>query len=422
MRLPLALRATGGHDYVQMRVRPFRGYTPTASSVERVVCVPYDVVDREEAEALAAGNPSSLLHVDRAEINFPANQDPYAPEVYAKAKEKFSDLIASGQLVREPVPMFYLYRLTMGTHQQTGIAATVLARDYEIGLIKKHEKTRPEKENDRTRLIDTLNAQTGPIILAFRSNPEIDSIISEGVLKSPDYDLTAPDGIRHEVWRVPGKVPLESAFYSVEAFYIADGHHRAASAARVAGLRRATNSDADAPHEGILSVLFPSQSLKVLPYNRVVRTLNGRSPEEFLDAVAKVVSLSSSGAQPEPPSARMASMFLQGKWYSLSWDLPTSAGPVDSLDVSVLQNRILAPLLGIDDPRRSLNIDFVGGIRGTAELEQRVNSGAWAVAFSMFPTTVEEVIAIADAGEIMPPKSTWFEPKLRSGFFIHALE
>lgn len=405
-----------------MRLKPFRGYSPAPEAAARVVCVPYDVVDRTEAAALAAGNPSSLLHVDRAEIDFPDGQDPCAPEVYEKARENFEGLIRRGELVREAAPVFYLYRLTMGAHRQTGIAATVLARDYENGLVKKHEKTRPDKEDDRTRLIDTIGAQTGPILLAFRPAPALDALIAAGVERAPDYDLTAPDGIRHEVWRVRDTAPFEAAFGEVPAVYIADGHHRAASGARVAALRRARNPDPEAPHEGVLAVLFPSSSLKVLPYNRVVRTLNGRGAAEFLGALRKVVTVTGPGAPPEPAAPRQVSMYLDGKWFGLSWEVPPGAGPLEALDVSVLQERVLGPLLGITDPRRSPDIDFIGGIRGTDELERRVDSGEWAAAFSMFPTTVEEVMAIADAGEIMPPKSTWFEPKLRSGFFIHALD
>lgn len=403
-----------------MEIRAFRGLVPAPAVADRVVCVPYDVVDRAESAALAEGNALSLLHVDRAEIDLPEDCSPYAAEVYAKAKENFLRLQSEGALVREAGPCVYLYRLTMGNHRQTGIVATVLAKDYEGGLVKKHEKTRPDKEDDRTRLIDTIGAQTGPILLAFRQTSELAAICARCVETTPDYDITAPDGIRHELWRIGDAGVITDAFREVPAVYIADGHHRAASGARVAALRR-ERGDATAASEGILGVLFPSEELQILAYNRVVHTLNGHTKEAFLAALGAVVRVTTPGV-PVPEHPRRASMYLDGTWYDLAWDEPVGADPVSALDVSVLQDRVLAPLLGIDDPRRSAEIEFVGGIRGTSELEERVNSGRAAVAFSMFPTTVDEVMAIADAGQIMPPKSTWFEPKLRSGFFIHCLD
>lgn len=403
-----------------MQIRPFRGFSPAPSVADKVVSVPYDVVDREESATLAADNPLSLLHVDRAEIDLPATTNPYADEVYAKARENFLGLQAAGALVREAAPAFFYYRLTMGAHRQTGIVATVLAQDYESGLVKKHEKTRPDKEDDRTRLIDTLGAQTGPILLAYRQNGDLARLAAAATASAPDYDLVAPDGIRHEVWRVRDTDPLAAAFASVPAVYIADGHHRAASGARVAALRRSRGQAGEA-HEGILGVLFPADELQILAYNRVVRTLNGRTPSAFLAELGGAVRVTESG-RPVPDASRSASMYLDGRWYSLTWDVAPGTDPVSSLDVSVLQDRVLAPLLGIDDPRRSQEIEFVGGIRGTEELEAKVNSGRAAVAFSMFPTTVDEVMAISDVDQIMPPKSTWFEPKLRSGFFIHHID
>jgi uncharacterized protein (DUF1015 family) len=403
-----------------MEIRPFRGFAPSPESAERVVCVPYDVVDRAESAALAAGNPLSLLHVDRAEIDLPEESNPYADRVYAKARENFLHLQSTGAIVREPVPCLYLYRLTRGRHTQTGIAATVVAKDYEDGLVKKHEKTRPDKEDDRTRLIDTIGAQTGPILLAYRQTPDLKAVCDEIISRPPDFDLTATDQIRHEVWRITATSPLTNAFTAIPAVYIADGHHRAASGARVAALRRQNGTNTEAS-DGILAVLFPSDELQILAYNRVVRTLNGLTNTEFLDALRKVVRVTP-GASKTPATRCRVSMYLNHDWYDLQWDEPRGLDPVSSLDVSILQDRVLAPLLGIEDPRRSPEIEFVGGIRGPAELEQKVDSGGAAVAFSMFPTTVEEVMSIADAGQIMPPKSTWFEPKLRSGFFIHSLE
>ena len=400
-----------------MEIRAFRGLCPSPAVADQVVCVPYDVVDRAESAALAAGNPRSLLHVDRAEIDLPDDCSPYAEQVYAKARENFLRLQAEGALVREERPCVYLYRLTMGSHQQTGIVATVLARDYENGLVKKHEKTRPDKEDDRTKLIDTIGAQTGPILLAFRQTPELAGVCAELVTRPPEFDITAPDGIRHEVWRISAPAAVTEAFLAVPEVYIADGHHRAASGARVAALRR-TRGDATEASEATLAVLFPSDELQILAYNRAVRTLNGHSKAEFLAALRNVVRVTAHGSDVPAGSCR-ASMYLDHEWFDLAWDAPTDADPVATLDVSVLQDRVLAPLLGIEDPRRSPEIEFIGGIRGTRELEERVNSGRAAVAFSMFPTTVDQVMAIADAGEIMPPKSTWFEPKLRSGLFIH---
>jgi len=403
-----------------MEIGAFRGLVPSPAVADRVVCVPYDVVDRAESAVLAAGNALSLLHVDRAEIDLPEDCSPYAAEVYEKARENFLRLQREGALVRESGSCVYLYRLTMSGHRQTGIVATVLAKDYEDGLVKKHEKTRPDKEDDRTRLIDAIGAQTGPILLAFRQTRELEVLCSERVEAVPNYDLTAPDGVRHELWRIGDAEPITTAFRQVPAVYIADGHHRAASGARVAALRRA-RGDATVASEGILGVLFPAEELQILAYNRVIRTLNGHTKEAFLAALGAVVRVTTAGASvPEHP--RRASMYLDGAWYNLAWDKLNLTDPVSALDVSVLQDRVLAPLLGIDDPRRSAEIEFVGGIRGTSELEERVNSGRAAVAFSMFPTTVDEVMAIADAGQIMPPKSTWFEPKLRSGFFIHCLD
>ncbi len=404
-----------------MEIRTFQGYTPAADRVAEVTCVPYDVVDREEAVALAKGKAASLMHVDRAEIQFQSGVNPYSDEVYAAAKNHFESLIMQGALVREKAPCLYLYRLTMGDHVQVGVAATVLAADYEAGRIKKHEKTRPDKEDDRTRLIDTIAAQTGPILLAFRSTAEVDHELAILSQAPPDFDLTAEDGVRHEVWRILKSSKLVEAFDEVPAFYIADGHHRAASGARVAALRRGQGeSDPHAPHEGILAVLFPAASLQVLAYNRVVRTLNGLSREAFLEALGAVMQVEEA-THDVPTKARSCAMYLSGQWYHLSWDVEAELDPVSRLDVSVLQDRVLAPLLGIRDPRRSADIEFVGGIRGTQELVRRVENGQAAVAFSMFPTTVDEVMAIADADQIMPPKSTWFEPKLRSGFFIHSL-
>ncbi len=407
-----------------MIVKPFRGLAPRPTYAGRVVSVPYDVVSRSEAAALADGNPYSLLRVDRAEIELPEDADPYAPQVYERARHNLASFQDERVLLREDAPVYYLYRLTMGNHTQLGIAATVRAVDYENGLVKKHEKTRPEKEDDRTRLIDAINAQTGPILLCYRGQPVLDDLLKNLAQLPPTYDTTAEDGVRHTVWRISDTAAVERAFESVPAVYIADGHHRAASGARVAALRRKRDGvtpGSPVPSEQILAVLFPAEQLQVLAYNRVVRDLNGLTPNAFREKVAALFHLLPE-APDTPAGPRHLSMYLEGCWRQLSWPEDPGAGPVDRLDVSVLQDRLLAPVLGIDNPRTSPRIEFVGGIRGTAELVRKVDSGAAAVAFSMYPTTAAQVMDIADAGEIMPPKSTWFEPKLRSGFFIHVLD
>jgi uncharacterized protein (DUF1015 family) len=407
-----------------MRLRSFQGLVPAPQHAAAVAAVPYDVVNREEAHALAKDNPINLLHVDRAEIDLPAEVDPYSPAVYAQARATFEKLQADGVLVREEAPCLYLYRQTIGSHSQTGLVGVCHTEDYEQDLIKKHEKTRQDKEDDRTRLVDALGANTGPIFLTYRGQETIDRTIADHMAANPaQHDFTAPDGVRHQVWRLPACVTaeLEEAFARlVPAAYVADGHHRAASAWRVSRLRREQNPShrGDEDYNWFLCVLFPGNELSILPYNRAVKDLNGRSPEAFLDEVGRIfnVSPATDKAPNQPGHARM---YLGGKWYGLAWQPAPDASPIDVLDVSILQDRLLQPVLGIDDPRTSKRIDFIGGIRGTAELEKLVDSGEHAVAFSLYPVTVDQLMAIADAGQIMPPKSTWFEPKLRSGLFIH---
>jgi uncharacterized protein (DUF1015 family) len=415
-----------------LRIRAFQGLSPAPSAVEEVACVPYDVVNREESAALAAGKPRSLLHVDRAEIDLPAGTDPYSAAVYEKARANFIALQENGALLREPAPCVYLYQQRMGTHVQTGLAAVCHVDDYihervqnpkARDIIKKHERTRPDKEDDRTRLIGTLRANTGPVFLTYRDREGIDAIVSEQILSEPTYDFTAPDGIRHIAWRVadPAIVArLVEEFGALPAAYVADGHHRTASAARVGLELRGSDPTADGnkDYDWFLAVLFPASQLQILPYNRAVRDLNGLKPEELLARATRAFDLALNGsATPGKPGE--IRMYLAGQWYDLTWKPDPGADPIAQLDVSALQDRLLAPLLGIDDPRTSKRIDFIGGIRGTDELVKLVDSGAAAVAFSMYPTTVEQLMAIADAGQIMPPKSTWFEPKLRSGLFVH---
>jgi uncharacterized protein (DUF1015 family) len=404
-----------------MRIQAFRGLTPRPDLAAEVAAVPYDVVDTEEARALAAGRPCDLLHVDRAEIDLPPDTDPYADIVYATAAKNLQALISGGILQRETEPVLYLYQQQMGSHIQTGLIAACHIDDYGADIIKKHEKTRKVKEDDRTRLVDSLSAHTGPIFLTYKDRSDVDSRVASILAnEQPLFDFTAPDGIAHRVWRVVETAPFTAAFGEVDFSYVADGHHRSASAWRVGTERRAKNPahDGSEDYNWFLGVLFPASQLQILPYNRIVHDLNGRTPEEFLAAV-KGAGFSVVQAEEKAPTAPgSVHVYLGGQWYAMSWDASGITDPVESLDVSVLQNRLLHPLLGIDDPRTSERIEFIGGIRGTAELEKRVNAGDAAIAFSMYPTTVEQLMAIADAGQIMPPKSTWFEPKLRSGLVV----
>lgn len=403
-----------------LRIRPFQGLVPNPSLTQDVACVPYDVVNTSEAAALSEGNPHSLMHVDRAEINLPAETDPYSDLVYQTASERFAQMQNDHVLQRESAPVLYLYQQQMGNHVQTGIAAVCHIEDYENDIIKKHEKTRKDKEDDRTRLIGTLNANTGPVFLTYRESPTIDALVNATLTTTPSADFTSPDGIAHRVWKITDPSALVEAFTHIPVSYVADGHHRTASAVRVGRERRAANPN----HQGtedynwFLCVLFPGNQLRILPYNRLVKDLNGHSTEAFLRAVSATFRVSPNATStPEKPGD--IRMYLNGSWYSLTWAPAPDADPIGRLDVTGLQERLLQPLLGVDDPRTSKRIDFVGGIRGTQELEKRVDSGECAVAFSMFPTTVQQLMDIADAGQIMPPKSTWFEPKLRSGLFIH---
>lgn len=410
-----------------MRIRSFKGLVPSPKFASEVAAVPYDVVNRDEAAELAKGKPNSLLHVDRAEIDLDPEIDPYSDPVYAKAKESFQRMQKDGVLTREAKPTMYLYKQTIAGHSQTGLVTVCHTEDYEKDIIKKHEKTRPDKENDRTRLVDTLSANTGPIFLTYRQRPGISALI-EGFMKEerPIYDINAPDGVRHQVWRLSLGlcVSLTGLFESqVPCAYVADGHHRAASAYRVSKMRREANPNHDGSenYNWFLSVLFPGDELKILPYNRAVKDLNCLDREEFIKKVGEVFTMKPTTVK-SPTRPGQCCMYLKDQWYELLWEPAKDASPIDQLDVSILQDRLLQPVLGIDDPRTSKRIDFIGGIRGTAELEKLVNAKEHTVAFSMFPTTVDQLMAISDVGQIMPPKSTWFEPKLRSGLFIHTLD
>ncbi|MDB6074893.1 MAG: SpoOJ/ParA/ParB/repB family protein [Verrucomicrobiaceae bacterium] len=410
-----------------MRIRSFEGLVPVPQHAAAVAAVPYDVVNREEAAALAKDHPLNLLHVDRAEIDLPTSVDPYDAQVYAQAAKALKKLQDDGVLVRESGRCMYLYRQTVGAHSQTGLVTTCNVEDYELDVIKKHEKTRQDKEDDRTKLVDSLSANTGPIFLTYKGCSSINAIIQRIQAEEQSaHDFTADDGVRHQVWKV-GRgacVSLESLFAErVENAYIADGHHRAASAFRVGKLRRAANPNATGEEDfnWFLSVLFPGNELNILPYNRAVKDFNGQTQEEFVSKVENVFSLKYTATK-EPTKPGQCCMYTKGQWHVLEWQPEAGASPIDLLDVSILQNKLLAPVLGIDDPRTSKRIDFIGGIRGTAELERLVDDGLAVVAFSMYPVTVDQLMAISDAGQIMPPKSTWFEPKLRSGLFIHTFE
>lgn len=403
-----------------MRIRAFQGLRPTPERAATVASLPYDVVSTDEARALAEGNSDSFLRVVRAEIDLPAETDPYSEAVYAQAKANLAGLEERGSLVREATPSVYVYQQRMGEHIQRGVVATCHIEDYENDLIKKHEKTRPAKEDDRTRLNRTLRAHPGPVFLTYRDQAKVNALVAAACEAEPLFDFTAPDGVGHTVWKIEDSDALVAAFGPVETFYVADGHHRSASAARVGRELREANPGhtGDEDYNWFLNVIFPASELKVLPYNRLAYDLNGLTEEAFL-AKVKTVCPVTENAAPSPSAVGQVSMYLNGKWYGLDFSGVPGEDPISRLDVSKLQDRVLAPILAIDDPRVSDRIEFIGGIRGTAELEKRVNAEDGSVAFSMYPVTVEQLMDIADAGQIMPPKSTWFEPKLRSGLFVN---
>lgn len=406
-----------------MRIKPFRAWRPPTDLVSRVASLPYDVVDIHEARRLAEGNSSCFFHVSRAEIDLPDGTDVYGDAVYRKAADSFRHLQTSGSLKQDAEPGLYIYRLIRNGQAQHGLVTVCHTGDYEADVIRKHEKTRKAPEDDRTRHISATNSHSGPVFLAYRDSAEVDRVVADTERTPSLYDFTAADGVQHTVWRVADPQAMVAAFQRVPLAYIADGHHRAAAAARVARERREAMPGATGDEEfnWFLAVLFPAGQLRILPYNRCVKDLNGLSDEQFLAEVRKIFRVTDS-ASPAPVASTNVSMYFRGKWYGLSWTADPKADATARLDVSVLQDRLLAPVLGIDDPRKNSRIEFVGGIRGTSELEQRVKSGRAAVAFSMYPTTVEQLMAISDAGQTMPPKSTWFEPKLRDGLLIHTLD
>lgn len=405
-------------------VKPFRGYRPAAHA-EQIACPPYDVINSQEAREIAAGNALSFLHVEKPEIDLPESVDLYDAQVYAKGKENLEKFIASGVLKQDEKPCFYIYAQTMNGRTQYGLVAAVSAEEYDKQIIRRHELTRKDKEEDRTRHVDTLCATTGPVFLTYPDRADMNTLVAAVCAQTPAYKFTTSDGIGHAFWVVSDAekiAAIEKIFTQIPVLYIADGHHRSASAANVARKRKAAN----AHHTGAESynffqaVIFPAGQLYIMDYNRLVKDLNGLTPEQFIEKVSEKFEILPTG-KASPAACHEFGMYLGGKWYTLKAKAGTfNAGdPVGALDVSILQQNLLAPILGIGDPRTDKRINFVGGIRGLGELQKRVDSGAYAVAFSMYPTSIEELMKVADAKLIMPPKSTWFEPKLRSGLVTY---
>jgi uncharacterized protein (DUF1015 family) len=400
-------------------LHPFRALRPSRDNAVRVAAPPYDVVNTREARELARGNPDSYLHVSRPEIDLPDGTDDHADAVYAQGSRNLADFRRREVLVADGEPHLYVYAQRMGAHRQVGLVACASVTEYDADLIKKHEKTRADKEDDRTHHVDEMGAHDEPVFLTYRASKEIDLAVAEVMRGAPEYDLTTQDGVEHRLWVVPEETSRRIAdlFRAVPALYVADGHHRSAAASRVHALRQGRPGE----HDRFLAVVFPHDQMQILAYNRVVRDVKGRSQAELRAAIGKVFDLAPAD-RPEPEGPLSFGVFLEGRWWRArvrpgSFD---AKDPVASLDCSILQDQVLQPIFGIDDPRRSKDVDFVGGIRGAKELERRVKEEGWSVAFHLFPTRVDQVMDVSDAGKIMPPKSTWFEPKLRSGLFVHA--
>ncbi|HPN39440.1 MAG TPA: DUF1015 family protein [Melioribacteraceae bacterium] len=407
-------------------IRPFRAVRPVKEVAHLVASVPYDVVNKEESAELAKGNPISFLRVTRSEIEIMEKINPYSSEVYQKAKDNYKRLKEEAPLLKDDKPCFYVYKLVMGQQQQVGIAATFAVDDYDNDIIKKHEKTRKEKEDDRTNHIITTEAQTGAVFLTYKDVEKVDVVVNKTMAENdPLYDFTAPDGIKHTLWVMPEKFEetVIKEIGKVKYLYIADGHHRAASAGRARKVKKENNDfhNGSEEYNFFFAVLFPAKQLKIMPYNRVVHDLRQTSTE-FLENVSKNFTIEKTG-EPNPPNRKTIAMYFEKEWYLLTpnKNVKEADNVGDNLDVSILQNYLLDPVFGIKDPRTDHNVDFIGGIRGTAELEKLVNNGKAAVAFSMYPLSVDDLINISDAGEIMPPKSTWFEPKLRDGLLVHEI-
>jgi uncharacterized protein (DUF1015 family) len=401
-------------------LKPFAALRPKPELAEKICELPYDVMSSDEAREIAKNNPLSFLHVSKPEIDLPTGTDIYSPEVYAKGKENFQKLISQDALKQDSQPNFYLYRQVMGKHSQTGLVAAASCEEYLANIIKKHELTRPDKEDDRVRHIETLNSQTGPVFLTYKSVHALDEFAAKKISEKPEIDFTAKDGVHHSSWNISGADEIKfisEQFAQIPFLYIADGHHRSAAAARVFQSRKGAGRSGQ-----FLAVIFPHNQMQILPYNRVLKDLNGNSPEQLLKKLEAVFTISKIG-NATPKQKHELGFYFQGEWQTLSFrdTFLKSKDAIENLDVTLLQKNILAPLFGIDDPRTSKKINFVGGIRGTAELEKLVNGGEYACAFSMFPTSIADLMSIADAGGIMPPKSTWFEPKLRDAMFCHMI-
>lgn len=407
------------------RVKPFRAVRPTADKASQVASVPYDVVNRSEAAALAEGNPDSFLHVVRPDIDLPPETDPYADEIYAKAAENLQRMISDGVLQQDETESVFLYRQIMNGKSQVGVVCCCHVDDYENNLILKHEFTRPAKEDDRTRHVMTLGANAGPVFLTYRDDPIVNGLVDAAIREQPLYDFTAVDGVQHTVWKIDATAGYVAGLTSVPAFYVADGHHRAASAWRAGKARREANPDhtGNEEYNWFLTVLFPAEQLNILAYNRIIKDLNGQTPDQIRDQLAAVGTVEET-KDPVPQNAGSFCVYLDGQWLRVTVpaDSIDPSDAINCLDVAILEQRVIKPIFGIEDVRTDARIDFVGGIRGTKELEDRVNSGEWAFAVSMFPTSIDQLMAVSDAGEVMPPKSTWFEPKLRSGLLVHLLD
>ncbi len=402
-------------------LRPFAALRPRPVLAPEICELPYDVMSSDEARAIASGNSLSFFHVSKPEVDRPPGLDIYSSQVYLKGKENFIRMIAAGALQQDQNRAFYLYRQIMGKHSQTGLVAAASCEEYLKNIIKKHELTRPDKEDDRVRHIETLNAQTGPVFLTYRAVAAFDAFVAKKLSEPPDVDFTAKDGVRHTSWTVSNAHDMAfigAQFAKIPFLYIADGHHRSAAAARVFQSRKGAGESGQ-----FLAVIFPHNQMQILPYNRVLKNLNGWTPEQLLDLLKTIFAFSPDRNVAVPTCKHELCCYLGGQWHKLTFRSKYKAAEslVDQLDVTLLQNHVLSPIFGIGDPRTSKKINFVGGIRGTAELEKLVNSGEYACAFSMFPTSIEDLMTIADAGGIMPPKSTWFEPKLRDGMFCHFL-
>jgi len=404
-------------------IRPFAGLRPVPERAEEVIAPPYDVLNSAEAREQVKGHPWSFLHISKAEIDLPEEIDPYAPEVYEKSAENLRKMLDEGILIRENKDCYYVYRLIMNGHVQLGLVATACVADYDTNRIRKHEFTRPAKEDDRVRQIEALNAQTGPVLLAYKSQPDMDAILAATTGQPPLVDITADDGVQHTFWKIDDDNTIRkitAGFDAMTALYIADGHHRSASASRIAKSR---GGDGKQNSDYFLSVIYPHNQMNILDYNRVITDLNGLSKQQVLEKIQQAFNVTEENEAVHPAQATEFGMYLDSHWYRLTIHpelIPDD--PVRSLDVSLLGNHLIEPILGISDPRTDNRIDFVGGIRGTGELEKRVDSGEMVIAFSFFPTSMDALMAVADAGEVMPPKSTWFEPKLADGLVSHVLD